>query len=65
MDIEYNSEILEVNTTEALDELIGKYSSEIRENEFNDLIKSEIEEENINYLDIQIKKIQAQIETYL
>ena len=57
MDIEYNSELLEVNTTEALDDLFGKYSSEIRENEYNDLIKSENEEENANYLDITKNKI--------
>ena len=39
MDIEYNNVLLEVNTTEVLDDLIGKYSSEIRANEYNDLLK--------------------------
>ena len=34
MDFKYNSELLEVKTIEALNDLIGKYSSEIRENEY-------------------------------
>ena len=46
MDIEYNGELLEINTTEALDDLIEKYSSEIREKGF---------EEEIKYLDITKK----------
>lgn len=52
MDNAYNSTNLEIKIAKTLDYIIGKNSSEIRENDDTDLINSEIEEGNVNCLDI-------------